>query len=194
MNQAIENASLYFMNQGKYKIDAQYTPDKGVYLAHMKRDLIASINDQTNMKMTNIINAHILSRCIELIGPLSSWTVVAEDTFNDQSKIGYHLKTLCDQIGEITSAIDELDTLGSVKCIEAAKLIRLHCDQATIHGNMLINTVRDLQAQCSGVECMTLTMSVQNITSVLDMVVALREACRIYLQKVAKNALNKEGV
>ena len=91
MNQAIENASLYFMNQGKYKIDAQYTPDKGVYLAHMKRDLIASINDQTNMKITNIINAHILSRCIELIGPLSSWTVVAEDTFNDQSKIGYHL-------------------------------------------------------------------------------------------------------
>ena len=187
MNQAIENASLYFMNQGKYSIDAQYTPDKGVYLAHMRRDLVESIKDQSNMKMTNIVNAHILARCIELIGPLSSWTVVADDTFNDQSKIGFHLKTLCDQIGEMTAAIDDLDKFVSVKCVEAAKLIRLHCDQAMIHGNMLINAIRELQNQCSGIECATLTMSVQNIMSVLDMVVGLREVSRIYLQKVGKD-------
>lgn len=191
MNQAIENASLYFMNHGKFSIEAPYTPEKSVYLAHMKRDLVASIQDQTNMKMVNIVNAHILARCIELIGPLSSWTSVAEDIFNDQSKIGFHLKTLCDQIGEITSAIDNLDKFVSNECVEAAKLIRLHCNQGIIHGNMLINTIRDLQQQCSGVECATLTMSIQNISSVLEMVVALKEVSRIYLQKVAGV---KEGV
>lgn len=185
MNNAIENASLYFMNQGKFMIDAPYTPEKSVYLAHMRRDLTASIQDQTNMRMVNIVNAYILARCIELIGPLSSWTSVAEDTFNDQSKIGYHLKTLCNQVGEIASAIDVLDKFVSNECIEAAKLIRLHCDQCIIHGNMLINTIRDLQYQCSGVECATLTMAIQNMSSVLEMVIALKEVSRIYLQKVA---------
>lgn len=184
MNQAIENASLYFMNQGKFPIDAPYTPEKGVYLAHMRRDLTTSIQDQTNMRMVNIVNAHILARCIELIGPISSWSSVSDDRFDDQSKIGYHLKTLCDQIGEITAAIDALDKYVSKDCIEAAKLIRLHCSQATIHGNMLINTIRELQQQCSGVECATLTMTIQNISSILDLVIALREVSRIYLHKV----------
>ena len=189
MNRAIESAALYFMNQGKFKIDAPYTPEKSMYLAHIRRDLMTSMQDPTNMQMVNIVNAHVLARCIELIGPLSSWTCVSEDTFNDQSKIGYHLKTLCDQIVEISVAIDSLENYISKKCIESAKLIRLHCDQAIMHGNMMISTIKVMQVQCTGVECSTLTMSIQNVSSVMEMVIALREVSRIYLQKVTKEGV-----
>ena len=37
MNQAIESAALYFMNQGKFKIDAPYTPKEHVLSTHTER-------------------------------------------------------------------------------------------------------------------------------------------------------------
>ena len=192
MNQAIENASMFFMNQGEFKIDEAYSAEKSLYLIRLKRDLIAAIQDIHNDRMVNIVNAYILARCIELIGPLASYTVVAEDTFNDQSKIGYHLKTLCNQIGEMTSAIDVLDKFISNECVEAAKLIRLHCEQAIIHANLLINTIKGVQRQFTYMEASTLNLAIQNVVSVIDIVVALREVSRIYLEKVAGE--KREGV